>query len=514
MTCPDPPSVANGYISSNTSTSVTYACNDGFGLSGYAQVLCSGGAWGTLPYCYTSWNRNNNNFIATGNVSSTLEEPEATPDYIIYGVYGAVGSCILALLAGCLLCWLHQCGCYDGPAVGFGGSYVYSDRRCCYWGDLNVNCCNFQCSCCKRRCCRYVRKKSHGKVHFQTTPTPEHVALQKFLMKKKRKRRFGPIPCCLRAGRCLLGCLLCCCRWKRRKAKLAKQLEKAEEEKLLSVIVVQETKDEESNIINVQPMEGNQDGDREKVAEKTLWATPKPEEDEKKKVPEKKAEPIGPPLMAIREAPTKPRETKPEPEKEKVKKAEPVGPPLMVIRAPPPKPKKKKRKEEKKGGFESTPAPDFAIVVASTKNPFGNVDVKPSKRAGISQTEANGGQLERSFPVGKGNKVSSSPSANVIETNLTFDKNINKKVSKWTDMNDEELWRMQPQQNLFSPEAPIKTRKTAGEMIPLASLFKISGAPKPVRNQKKPEKKRKEDEGDNFGLPSVGSKRTVIPRLF
>ncbi|XP_033757807.1 lysine-specific demethylase phf2-like [Pecten maximus] len=512
MSCPDPPSVANGYISSQSASSVTYACNDEFGLSGYDTVLCSAGAWGTLPYCYTQWNRNNNNYIKTATLSSIPENlSEEIPDYIVYVVAGSVGAFVLALLAGLLLCWLHQIGCYDGPAVGFGGSYIYTDRRCCYFGDLNIKGCNFKCGLCRRRCCRYVRKKSHGKVHLQTMPTPEEIALQKWLMKKKKKRKFRPVPCCLRAGRCLLDCLLCCCRWKRKKAKLVKEAALAEEEKMMNIAAAPETKEEDTTIINVQTVEEEPEPGKEAKPEKKTEPFPPPamEIQAPTKEPKKKPEPPLPPLMAIREPPPKPKKTEetPEPQKEK-KNSEPVGKPLMTIKIPP-KPKKKKAKalkgkQEKKNDITSPSDTGFIALVESTENPFGNNDITPSKRAREFQNQANG-KVIMSSKAGKGNKVM--PDLSVDSPRLTYEKAVKTKVAKWGDMNDDDLWKTQPQQKLFSPEAPIKTRKTE-QMIPLVSFLQINE--KPEKKKKSPVKKKMDDDEEEFGLPSAGKKSTNV----
>ncbi|XP_069115561.1 neurofilament heavy polypeptide-like isoform X2 [Argopecten irradians] len=503
MACPDPPSVANGYISSQNASSVTYACNDLFGLSGYATVTCTAGVWGALPYCYTSWNRNKNNYIKGEEFSSIPEDlSEEVPDYIVYVAIGTVGAFILALLAGLLLCWLHQIGCYDGPAVGFGGSYVYADRRCCYVGDLNVKGCNFKCGMCRARCCRYFRKKSHGKVHFQTTPTPEEVALQKLLMKKKKKLKFTPVPCCLRFGRCLLACLLCCCRWKRRKAKLAKLAALAEEEKLTNVAAEEPSKKEgESTVIQVQSAEEEPVPPKE---EKVFFPQkPKPPEEEPKKEPEKKPEKPPPPLMEIREPPKKPK--KPVPSDEKVDEPAKKKPekPLMVIQAPPKKPKKKNKPVQpiEKKKENNTESAEFVAVLESTDNPFGNNDIAPSKRAAAFQANNTPSKIH------KGNKVASDPSMGV--TRLTYQRTLNTKVTKLNDMNNDELWKKQPQQNLFAPEAPIKTRKTE-QVIPLTSFLNItekSGKKQKEKSKTKTQKKKEEEEGE-FVLPTAGKKST------
>ncbi|XP_033745162.1 uncharacterized protein LOC117330784 [Pecten maximus] len=91
---------------------------------------------------------------------------------------------------------------------------------------------------------------------------------------------------------------------------------------------------------------------------------------------------------------------------------------------------------------------------------------------------------------------------------LTYDKSVNRKVAKWGDIDDDEVWKSQPQQNLFSPEAPIKTKRTAQTMA-LTSFLQINNNTKKM-NKTKSTVKKKGVGDDQFSLPTAGKKVTHV----
>ncbi|PVD24166.1 hypothetical protein C0Q70_14636 [Pomacea canaliculata] len=49
--CGEYPTVLNGKIASNTSTTVEYECLGGFYISGDPRINCTNSGWGTAPTC-------------------------------------------------------------------------------------------------------------------------------------------------------------------------------------------------------------------------------------------------------------------------------------------------------------------------------------------------------------------------------------------------------------------------------------------------------------------------------